>query len=104
MKNNVENIKPSTNEMSYRNREKKDALSGIDRCLLMLKVILDSVSRIVLFSAWLYVINDGQFSSMYTLITYYTTFAILIIFNIILNDEKNILSGKYWIGEFKSYL
>ena len=54
--------------MCFRNRDKKGALSGVkEPALLVLKVILDSVSRILLFSTWLYVINAGEFSALYTL-------------------------------------
>ena len=64
----------------------------------MLKVILDSVSRILLFSSWLYVTNHGVFSSIYTLIAFYVVFTVLVIFNIVFNDDNNFLSGKYWLG------
>ena len=35
--------------------------------------MFDSISRVLLFSTWLYVINDGQFSSTKIVIAYYTT-------------------------------
>ena len=66
--------------------------------VLMLKVILDCVSRILLFSSWLYVTNHGMFSSIYTLAAFYLVFAVLVIFNIIFNDDNNFSSGKYWLG------
>ena len=72
--------------------------------VLMLKVILDSVSRILLFSSWLYVINHGVFSSVYTLIAYYLVFAVLVIFNLVFNDDNNFSSGKYWLGFTMTYL
>ena len=82
-----------------RNRDKKDALTGSTApTLLIIKIVLDSMSRILLFSSWLYVTNHGHFSSIQTLIAYYTVFAVLVIFNIIFNDSRDLGRGKYWIG------
>ena len=64
----------------------------------MLKVILDSVARILLFSSWLYVVNNGVFSSVYTLAAYYTVFGVLVIFNIITSNNREFSKAKYWIG------
>ena len=71
--------------------EKRGSLKGINLFILILKVILDAVSRILLFSTWLYVINSGQFSSWITVTAYYVTFVILLIFNI----EANQVLGKH---------
>ena len=46
-----------------------------------MKTTLDCVARIVLFSTWLYVQNEGQFSSARTVIAYYSTFMVLVLFN-----------------------
>ena len=82
-----------------RNRDKKGALSGgAPAALLMLKVILDCVSRILIFSSWLYVVNNGMFSSVYTLAAYYTVFGVLVIFNIITSDNREFSKANYWIG------
>ena len=84
---------------TLRNRDKKDALTGSTApTLLIIKIVLDSMSRILLFSSWLYVTNHGHFSSIQTLIAYYTVFAVLVIFNIIFNDSIDLGRGKYWIG------
>ena len=84
---------------TWRNRDKKDALTGSTApTLLIIKIVLDSMSRILLFSSWLYVTNHGHFSSIQTLIAYYTVFAVLVIFNIVFNDSKDLGRGKYWIG------
>ena len=64
----------------------------------MLKVILDSVARILLFSSWMYVIKDGMFSSVYTMAGYYTVFGVLVIFNIITSNNRDFHRGKFWIG------
>ena len=64
----------------------------------MLKVILDSVARILLFSSWMYVVNNGMFSSVYTLVAYYTVFGVLVTFNIITSNNRDFHRGKFWIG------
>ena len=85
----------------FRNRDKKGALTVVPACLLMLKVILDSVSRILLFSSWLYIINMGHFSSIYTLIAYYTIFLVLMVINVLFSENRDVFTGKYWIGKIK---
>ena len=67
---------------------------------LLLKIVLDCLSRILLFSTWLYVINDGEFSSTKTVIAYLSTFFVLFIYNTILNKSKNYNTAITWIGEF----
>ena len=58
---------------------------------LLLKTTLDCVARIVLFSTWLYVQNEGQFSSARTVIAYYSTFMVLLFFNAFFTkSEKNV--------------
>ena len=80
--------------------EKRGSLKGINLFILILKVILDAVSRILLFSTWLYVINGGQFSSWITVTAYYVTFIILLIFNVTFSwKTENLYSSKYWIGK-----
>ena len=64
----------------------------------MLKTTLDCISRILLFSAWLYVIHDGQFSSSKTVIAYYFTFMVLVVFNIIFNNRDEYNSARTWTG------
>ena len=57
---------------------------------MLLKTTLDCVARIVLFSTWLYVQNEGQFSSARTVIAYYSTFMVLVLFNAFFTKhEKN---------------
>ena len=69
---------------------------------MLLKTTFDSISRILLFSNWLYVINDGQFSSTKTVIAYYSTFLVLFIFNSIFNRQNDFTSARTWIGKIKS--
>ena len=46
----------------------------------------------------MYVVNKGHFSSWMTLTAYYSTLAIIIIFNTMINHNKNYKSAKTWIG------
>ena len=85
-------------DLIARNRDKNNSLTGKSLFVLMTKIVCDSVSRILLFSAWLYVVHNGQFSTLRTLAAYYVTFLIMFIFNIIFNRSKNFRSAKYWIG------
>lgn len=48
----------------------------------------------------MYVVNKGQFSSWMTLVAYYTTLAIIIVFNTMINNNKNYKTAKTWIGIF----
>ena len=64
-----------------RNRAKRSSFTSLNLVFLLAKTTLDCVARIVLFSTWLYVQNEGQFSSAKTVIAYYATFMVLLIFN-----------------------
>ena len=64
--------------------------------------MFDSISRILLFSTWLYVVNDGQFSSTKTVIAYYSTLLVLLVFNSILNKQNDYTSARNWIGKEES--
>ena len=63
--------------------------------------MFDSISRIILFSTWLYVVNDGQFSSTKTVIAYYSTFSVLFIFNCIFNKQQDFTKARTWIGNIE---
>ena len=52
-----------------------------------------------MFSSWLYVVHKGQFSSAKTVIAYYSTFTIIMIFNSFLNKSKHFWSKKNLIGK-----
>ena len=76
---------------SYRNRAKRNSFTILNLVFLLLKTTLDCVARIVLFSTWLYVQNEGQFSSARTVIAYYSTFIVLLFFNAFFTKrEKNV--------------
>ena len=74
-----------------RNRAKKNSITILNLVFLLLKTTLDCVARIILFSTWLYVQNEGQFSSARTVIAYYSTFMVLLFFNTFFTKrEKNV--------------
>ena len=76
--------------------------------ILVLKVLMDLLSRVLIFFTFMIVHNNGEFSPMRTLTSFYTVVGIMIIFNVIFNEKKrreekerrNFCSIKYWIGEF----
>ena len=69
---------------------------------LLMKTTFDCVSRILLFSTWLYVANDGQFSSAKTVLAFYTTFLLLVVFNTVFNKTGEYCSAKTWTGKINS--
>merc|ERR1711894_27830 len=81
---------------AIRNRAKKCSLTTCGAVFLLLKTTFDSISRILIFSSWLYVVHEGQFSSTKTVIAYYSTFTIIMIFNTFFN--KSNCSKINWIG------
>ena len=83
-----------------RNCATGESFTGTNQVLLTLKVILDCASRTVIFSAWLYVTNDGQFSSLRTLTAFYLTLFVLILYNATCNTTKHYWSPRTWIGIF----
>ena len=52
-----------------------------------------------MFATFMYVVNKGQFSSIMTLTAFYANLAVLIIFNIIVNNNTNNKSATSWIGK-----
>ena len=63
-----------------------------------MKTTLDCVARITLFSAFLYVLNEGQFSSAKTVIAYYSTFLVLLGYNAIFNKREKQWTRRNMIG------
>ena len=86
-----------------RNRAKKDSLTTVNLVFLLLKTVLDCISRLIIFATFMFVVNDGQFSTMMTVKAYYSTVAVLMTFNIIINSNENYCSAKTWIGKFGLY-
>ena len=91
-------VKP-LNVMFFRNRAKKNSFTTLNLTFLLLKTMLDSISRILLYSTWLYVINDGQFSSTKTVIAYYSTLTVLFVFNAVINKYDDYTKARTWIGK-----
>ena len=82
----------------FRNLDKKNSISRLSQVILILRTIMDSSSRVLIFSTWLYVTNDGRFSSLKTLLAYYLVFTIIFIFNIVFSESRNFFSATFWIG------
>ena len=83
----------------FRNGNKKGAMDLKHLFILVFKIILDLMSRILLFSAWMYTSNNGQFSTWLTVIAYYMNFIFLIFFNVLFNSKNDYGSIQYWIGK-----
>merc|ERR1711894_278014 len=79
------------------NRAKENSLTPVCFIFQMLKTIFAATSRVLLFSAWLYVTNNGEFSSIRTLVSYYLTGLVLVIFNFFLNKRRPSFTSSYWI-------
>ena len=85
----------------FSNKDKREALAPLNILILVLKVFMDLVSRVLIFFIFMIVHNEGRFSPMRTLTSFYTMVGIMIIFNIVFNERRNISYTKYWIGEIK---
>ena len=67
--------------------------------LISARVTLSCVSRVLIFSSWMFVTFDGNFHPTATISAFYFTLLIMIIFNIVFNKSADILTFKYWIGK-----
>ena len=85
-----------------RNRAKRNSFTSLNLVFLLMKTILDCMARIVLFSTWLYVQNEGQFSSARTVIAYYSTFMVLVLFNTLCSRNKTTWTRRNITGDQKS--
>ena len=86
------------------NKDKNQALTTLSIIVLIMKILLDLVSRVLIFFIFMILDNNGEFSPWRTLISYYTTVGIMVIFNMVFNDRRNFYSAKYWLGELRFYL
>ena len=86
------------------NKDKKQALGGKNILVLVLKVLMDLVSRVIIFFIFMIVHHKGKFSPSRTLFSFYIMVAIMIIFNVVFNERRNFCSAKYWLGEFISIM
>ena len=81
------------------NKDKNEALGPLSILILVLKVLMDLVSRVLIFFIFMIVHNNGQFSPLRTLTSFYTMVGIMTIFNIVFNERRNFCSVKYWLGK-----
>jgi len=81
------------------NIDKNGALAPLNIVLLMLKVLMDLISRVLIFFTFM-IVYDRKFSPMRTLTSYYTVVGIMAIFNVVFNERRNFVSIKYWAGKF----
>ena len=91
-------IEKLKNILFNRNRSKEEALGGNVVGLLILKTMFDALSRLIIFSVWLYVTHDGHFSSTTTLAAFYTLVSTLLVFNFVFNNSKDWKSFSFWLG------
>ena len=87
-----------------RNRSKSEAFDGINIMTLILKTVLDAISRLLIFSIFLYVFNEGQFSSTFTMMAFYLLFSILVLFHLWFDRRGDMKSFAYWIGSYEKAL
>merc|ERR1712066_177912 len=69
-----------------------------------MKIVSDSVSRILLVCVWMIATNRGIFNPIWSLGIYYGAFAKLVLFNFIFSDHKPTRRSYYWIGLFLNSL
>ena len=74
-------------------------MTKVNLVFLLLKTGFDCISRVIIFATFMFVVNDGQFSTVMTVKAYYSTVAVLMIFNLIINSNENYCSAKTWIGK-----
>ena len=76
-------------------------MTTLNLAFLLLKTIFDCTSRILLFAMFMFVVNEGQFSTMMTVKAYYTTVTVLMALNIVFNDNETYCSARTWIGRYQ---
>ena len=76
-------------------------MTPLNIVILVLKVLMDLISRVLIFFTFMIVHNNGKFSPMRTLTSFYIMVCIMFIFNVVFNERKNYCSIKYWLGKLK---
>ena len=74
-------------------------MAPLNIVILVLKVLMDLISRSLIFFTFMIVHHGGYFCPMRTLTSFYTMVGIMFIFNVLLNERRNVCSIKYWLGE-----
>ena len=77
-------------------------MTTINQVFLILKTILDCTSRILLSATFMFVVNEGQFSTMMTVMAYYTTVAVIMAYNVVFNDNETYCSARTWVGGYQT--
>ena len=76
-------------------------MTTVNLVFLLMKTVFDCISRLLIYSTFMFVVNEGQFSTLMTVSAYYMTFAVLVIFNTIINRNEQYFSARTWIGKSK---
>ena len=87
----------------FRNRDKSGALSPRLVALLVLKIFMESLSKVLIASTCLYVVNDGKFDAIMTIVGFYVFVAVMAVFNGIFS-RRRLRSPESFIGRNKLYV
>ena len=68
--------------------------------LLVLKIFLESLGKVIIFSTFLYINNNGQFDAIQTIVGFYSMVLVMIIYNGIfsrhhLGSPENVIGKIY---------
>ena len=70
--------------------------------VFFLKVVCDASFRLTIFGAWMYTVNNGEFSTKMTVAFYYGMVAFLFIKNVVFSCKdkmENLRSISNWTGK-----
>ena len=87
-------------ETIFRNKNKNEALSKLHIVILIAKVLMDILSKVLIFFCFMMVTNNGKFSFFQSVAAFYTLVGIMIVFNTIFSENRIHLSLRYFIGKF----
>ena len=87
--------------MSSRNKNKNEALSALHIVILIAKVFMEVLSKVLIFFCFMMVAKKGEFSPIYSLVGFYTTVLIMVVFNVVFNESKICFSLNYIMGKIK---
>ena len=59
---------------------------------------MEVLSKVLIFFCFMMVTNGGKFDPIYSLVGFYTTVLIMVVFNIVFNESKICLSLRYIMG------
>ena len=87
----------------FRNRNKAGALRYRLIFLLVLKIFMESLSKVLIASTCIYVVNEGRFDAIQTIVGFYACVLTMTVFNGIFSRRK-LCSFESVIGKFLSML